>query len=85
MLVSLFAVSQRHLDILELMPERMSENNPNEEQSVDQASSGLEEEEDMVPRKPSSTGVRLWDRVRSSLLRPKVKMLKVSNGQVCIG
>lgn len=54
------------------MPERMSESNPNEE-SVDQANSGLEEEGDATPRKPPSTGARLWDRVRSSLLKPKVK------------
>ncbi len=56
------------------MPERMSESNPNEEDSVDQASSGLEEEGDAAPRKPPNTGARLWDRVRSSLLRPKVKI-----------
>lgn len=55
------------------MPERMSESTPNEE-SVDQANSGLEEEEDAAPRKVPSTGARLWDRVRSSLLRPKVKI-----------
>lgn len=52
----------------------MSENNANEEESMDQAGSCVEEEGDMVPRKPSGTGGRLWDRVRSSLLRPKVKM-----------
>lgn len=84
-MVSLFAISQRHLDILELMPERMSENNGNEEESVDQASSGLEEEGDTAPRKPPSTGGRLWDRVRSSLLRPKVKIWKVRRELVCIG
>lgn len=55
------------------MPERMSESNPNEDDSVDQASSGVEEDGDTAPRKPPSTGARLWDRVRSSLLRPKVK------------
>lgn len=82
---SLFAVSQRHLDILELMPERMSENNPNEEESGDQACNGLEEEGDTAPRKSPSTGVRLWDRVRSSLLRPKVKTWNVSSAQVCVG
>lgn len=61
------------------MPERMSESIPNEEESVDQADSGLED--DTAPRKPPSTGARLWDRVRSSLLRPKVKIWRVSCGQ----
>lgn len=60
-----------------LMPKRMSESNPNEEESVDQANSGLEEEGDMALRKAPGTGARLWDRVRSSLLRPKVKQWEV--------
>lgn len=67
------------------MPERMSEGNPNEEESVDQASSGLEEEGDAAPRKPPNTGARLWDRVRSSLLRPKVTTCRVSCGQTHMG
>ncbi|XP_044220355.1 PH_BCR_vertebrate and RhoGAP_Bcr domain-containing protein isoform X2 [Thunnus albacares] len=60
------------------MPERMSESTPNEE-SVDQANSGLEEEEDAAPRKLPSTGARLWDRVRSSLLRPKLDPQTLQN------
>lgn len=55
------------------MPE-MSESNPNEEESVDQASSGVEEEGDTALRKTPSTGAGLWDRVRSSLIKPKVKI-----------
>lgn len=53
------------------MPETMSETNPNEEESGDQAV--LEEDGDAAPRKTPSTGARLWDRVRGRLLRPKVK------------
>lgn len=45
------------------MPERMNEGS--EEESVDLPNSRAEE-------KAASTGARLWDRVRSSLLRPKV-------------
>lgn len=68
------------------MPERMSECKPNEEESVDQASNSLEGEEgDTAPRKPQSTGARLWDRVRSSVLRRKVKIWAMSCGQVCTG
>lgn len=63
------------------MPEITSESNHIEEERVDQASSSVEEEGDTVPRKPPSTGARLWDRVRSSLLRPKVKIRTVSCGQ----
>lgn len=63
------------------MPERMSESNLNEEESLDRTSSGLEEEGDTAPRKTPSTGARLWDRVRSSLLRPKVKIRTVSCGR----
>lgn len=56
------------------MPETMSESNPNEDDSVDQVSCGVAEEEgDTAQRKPPGTGARLWDRVRSSLIRPKVK------------
>ncbi|KAM7391468.1 hypothetical protein PAMP_022157 [Pampus punctatissimus] len=55
------------------MPERMSESIPNEE-SVDQANSG-QEEGDAAPRK----SVRLWDRVRSSLLRPKLDPQTLQN------
>lgn len=50
----------------------MSESTPNEEESVDQVSSSLEEEGDTALRKAPRTGARLWDRVCSSLLRPKV-------------
>lgn len=67
------------------MPEKMSESNLNEEESLDQASSGLEEEGDAAPRKTPSTGARLWDRVRSSLLRPKVKIRTVSCGRTHMG
>lgn len=63
------------------MPERMSESNPTEEESGDQASRSLEEEGDTAPRNPPSTGARLWDRVRGRLLRPKVKIWTVSCGQ----
>lgn len=52
------------------MPERMSECGPNEEEGVDQPAS---EEGDVSPRKAPSSGACLWDRVRSRLLRPKVK------------
>lgn len=45
---------------------RMSESDCNEEES------SLEEEGDTSPRKTRNTGARLWDRVRSRLLRPKV-------------
>lgn len=60
------------------MPETMSETNPNEEESGDQAV--LEEDGDAAPRKTPSTGARLWDRVRGRLLRPKVKTGTVSCG-----
>lgn len=70
-----FDISPRHS-----RPERMSESNSDEAESVDQTSSGLEEEGDTTQRKPPSTGGRLWDRVRSSLLRPKVKILKLWRG-----
>lgn len=55
-----------------LMPERMSESNLNEEESVDQANTTADDEVDIALRKTSSTGARLWDRVRSSLQRQKV-------------
>lgn len=55
------------------MPERMCESSRSEEDSKDQAISGLEDEGDSALRKPPSPGARLWDRVRGSLLRPKVK------------
>lgn len=48
----------------------MSECNPNEE-SVEQAT--LEEDRDSTQRKIPKAGARLWDRVRGTLLRPKVK------------
>lgn len=54
------------------MPEIKSESNPKEEELMDQAEGRLEEEGDATLRKPSSTGARLWERVRSSLIRPKV-------------
>lgn len=54
------------------MPEIKSESNPKEEEIMDQAEGRLEEEGDATLRKPTSTGARLWERVRSSLIRPKV-------------
>ncbi|XP_077600474.1 breakpoint cluster region protein-like isoform X2 [Stigmatopora nigra] len=60
------------------MPGRMSECCPVEE-SVCQIVSGLEEEVDMAPGKPASTGSRLWDRVCSSLLRPKLDPQNLQN------
>lgn len=54
------------------MPEIKSESNPKEEEIMDQAEGRLEEEGDTTLRKPTSTGARLWERVRSSLIRPKV-------------
>lgn len=62
--------------------EIMTESNPNEEENVNWSSNGLEEEGDTAVRKPQSTGARLWDRVRSSLLRPKVKRWEVSCGMI---
>lgn len=56
------------------MPGRMSESSPSEEDAGNQASRSLEEVGDLAQRNPSSTGARLWDRVRGRLLRPKVKM-----------
>lgn len=58
------------------MPEVICESDPKEEESVDQVEDSLEEEGGAVLRKPTSTGSRLWERVRSSLLRPKVKIRK---------
>lgn len=55
------------------MPEKKSDGNLNEEANVDWTSSGLEEEGDTAMKKPLNTGSRLWDRVRSSLLKPKVE------------
>lgn len=53
------------------MPERMSQCSPNEEEEgVDRPTL---EDGDLSQRKAPSTGARLWDRVRSRLLRPKVK------------
>jgi len=60
------------------MPERMRDSNPKEEESVDQVSGGREEEGDTAQRKPPA---RLWDRVRSGLIRPKVNIWTVSRGQ----
>ncbi|XP_025752693.1 breakpoint cluster region protein isoform X3 [Oreochromis niloticus] len=54
------------------MPEIKSESNPKEEEIMDQAEGRLEEEGDATLRKPTSTGARLWERVRSSLIRPKL-------------
>lgn len=53
------------------MPERMSQFRPREEEEegVDHPAS---EEGDLSQRKAPSPGARLWDRVRSRLLRPKV-------------
>lgn len=53
------------------MPEKMNESS--EEESVDLTNSRTEDEGDVNARKAASTGARLWDRVRSSLLRPKVQ------------
>ncbi len=64
--------------------EIMGESNPNEDESVDQVSNGVEEEGDAAPRRPAGTGARLWDRVRSSLLRQKVNARTVRLGQTCI-
>lgn len=61
------------------MPERMSQFRPNEEEEgVDHPAS---EEGDLSQRKAPSPGARLWDRVRSRLLRPKVNS---SSDQRCI-
>lgn len=60
-----------------LMAEKMREGNPDEDDNVDQTNSGLEEEGDTTVKKPPVTGSRLWDRVRSSLLKPKVKRKEV--------
>lgn len=51
----------------------MSEGIPNGDESVVDACIGQEEEVDSTPRKTQSTGARLWERVRSRLIRPKVK------------
>ena len=51
----------------------MSESNPNEDESVVDACIRQEEEVDSTPRKTQSTGARLWERVRSRLIKPKVK------------
>lgn len=53
------------------MPGRMSQCGPNEEEEegVDHP---ILEEGDLSQRKALSSGARLWDRVRSRLLRPKV-------------
>lgn len=55
------------------MPGNMSQCNSNEEGAF-QTVGALEEEVELAPRKLASTGARLWDRVRSSLLRPKVNI-----------
>ncbi|XP_077417686.1 breakpoint cluster region protein isoform X2 [Vanacampus margaritifer] len=60
------------------MPERMSECNSNEE-SVYETISALEEEVNVAPRKSPTTGARLWERVRSSLLRPKLDPQNLQN------
>lgn len=73
--VDQFVVSRWSMDetcVEKLMPENMSEGNPNEDEKVDRTDSGPEEEGDMTMKKPPVTGSRLWDRVRSSLLKPKV-------------
>ncbi|XP_061672639.1 PH_BCR_vertebrate and RhoGAP_Bcr domain-containing protein isoform X2 [Syngnathoides biaculeatus] len=56
----------------------MSDCNPSEE-SACQTINALEEEVDMTPRKPPSTGARIWDRVRSNLLRPKLDPQNLQN------
>lgn len=53
------------------MPERMSQRSPNEEEEEGVDHPTLEEG-DLAQRKAPSSGARLWDRVRSRLLRPKV-------------
>lgn len=40
---------------------------------VNTSSCSLEDEGDTGPRKPPGTGARLWGKVRSTLLRQKVK------------
>lgn len=55
------------------MPEKMRESNLNEGESLDWAIGRFEDEGDPAVRKPLGSGLRLWDRVRSSLLKPKVK------------
>lgn len=54
----------------------MRESDCNEEES------SLEEEGDTSPRKPRNTGARLWDRVRSRLLRQKVKIWVTSKEKI---
>lgn len=49
------------------------------------SSSSVEEEGDTAPMKPTGTGARLWDRVRSTLLRPKVKIRNTEGGWAYIG
>lgn len=51
----------------------MSDGNPDKEANVDWTSSGLEEDGDTATKKPLNTGSRLWDWVRSSLLKQKVE------------
>lgn len=58
------------------MPESMSQCGPNEEEEgVDRP---ILEDGDLSQRKAPSSGARLWDRVRSRLLRPKVKKTALS-------
>ncbi|XP_037115694.1 PH_BCR_vertebrate and RhoGAP_Bcr domain-containing protein isoform X2 [Syngnathus acus] len=56
----------------------MSECNSSED-GVCETINALEEELDMAPGKSPSTGARLWDRVRSSLLRPKLDPQNLQN------
>lgn len=51
----------------------MGENSLNEEESTIWAISGFDKEGDPVVRRPLGSGARLWERVRNSLLKPKVK------------
>lgn len=65
---------------------RMSDFSPNEE-SVEQVSSPLEQDKDSAQRRSPNTGARLWDRVRGTLLRPKVASgvtnKEINGGLVC--
>uniref|UniRef100_A0AAQ4NRJ2 Rho-GAP domain-containing protein n=1 Tax=Gasterosteus aculeatus aculeatus TaxID=481459 RepID=A0AAQ4NRJ2_GASAC len=56
----------------------MSDRNPKEEGIVDRVG-GLQEEGDAAQMKSPSTGARLWGRVRSSLVRPKLDPQTLQN------
>lgn len=54
------------------MPERMSQLRPREEEEEEGVDQPASQEGDLSQRKAPGPGARLWDRVRSRLLRPKV-------------